>query len=744
MSLRIGAEDQDTVNEGRTEKLKDVDAPLYDQIVQKLLKKLKEQGAGHRVVELWHSAEAQRQGWLDRQRKLEEELDEFIDPIYAAPQDWMSTLHAPTSLLHAKTYHARMFSASFAQDPPFTARARRGSNAERVALVEDLMRYTLRDWANCYKGIEEQADRGIWSWVSKGSVVWKTRWERKFTKFVDAVQVPNFVNQITIDPNTGLEVVVPVQQGFSEEELERTVPIFEGPRVDRVFLEDINIIGGEGDIDEADAVLEQTFWTASDMWQMVDQKIFDEEAVQKIIAAGRDPLNGASNNTVKAERAERAGFDDVHQEYQKDRYRIIEAYLKIDVDGSGIDSDVVIWVHAATNSIVRATYLQRIAENGKRPYAKADFYKRDGQPFGMGLPELIYTLTKEIDAQRNMRIDFGLLSTMPFGYYRPTSSMSTEQIPIQPGQLIPLDNPTSDVYFPNLGNRTSFGFQEEQALNQMIERVTSISDLSLGVLSAQGAARTATGARAIVGESNSNLDIYLRRLNRGLKKLYSNLFGMLQRRLPAGFEFRLFGDDGKQYFRTIKSREEITGQFDFELEPNSANSNKSIQMDVADQIVMMTSNPLDIQLGIVTPTERYEALKHKLQVMGIKDIGRFLRKPNGPQRVWTPVEVADMVLAGINIPLGPEQDLQGIAAFIEEFITDDMLSGQFNEAQIRALAAKKVEAEQMMQALQAMQAQQANAQQMQRNADMATLQTAPGGGPMAGAPAPGDGGMPQG
>jgi len=106
---------------------------------------------------------------------------------------------------------------------------------------------------------------------------------------------------------------------------------------------------------------------------------------------------------------------------------------------------------------------------------------------------------------------------------------------------------------------------------------------------------------------------------------------------------------------------------------------------------------------------------------------------------FTPEEIANRVLAGIDVKLGPEQDLDGFIGYVDYIISNDDILGQFNEEQTIMLARKQQEAQQMKQALQEMAAQQANAQQMQRNAAMSQQQTSPAmAQPAAGAPgAPG-------
>lgn len=730
-------DDQRVAHEGRDSTIKNDVEQLSkrEQVQRALMNKLNdpELAIPTRISSLWTTGNANREEWLARQREFLREFDEFIDPIYSSPMEWSSTLHLPESLTICKTFHARMQAALLSQDPPFTVASRTAANSDRARLVQELMRYTVKDWANEYKGVEEEVDKWLWSWVTAGTGILKVRWNRAYTRFVDVETVmTEGPSRYEYDEQTGETVALP---SMVAEEVEREIVLktFDGPIVEYIHPEDLLIIGGDGDPDRADAVIQQQYLTASDLWTFADQKIFDEDAVRKAIQHGEDARLADGVNTIKQERKESAGLNGPDVSNDLDRYQILECYVRMDIDGSGINSDLIIWVHEPSGSILRATYLYRVSPNGTRPYAKIDFHKREGQDYGAGLVELLYSLTKEIDAIHNMRVDFGLISTLPFGYYRPSSSMETETIPLNPGTLMPVENPQTDVFFPNLGNRTSFGFNEEQALRSQIERLTSISDLSLGLLSGQGAARTATGARAVLGESNANLDVFLRRMNRGWKKVLVYLFGMMQKNLPPGLQFRITGEDGNSYWQQIEGREELVGMFDFELEPSSANSNKQIQLETANQIYQLTSNPLDIQLGIITPLERYESIRNLLQAMGVKDVGRYIKKPTQFPRIFTPEEIANRVLSGIDVPLGPEQDLQGFIQYFDAIMKEDELLGQFSQDDIMRLAQKAAQAQDMMAALQEMQAQQANSRQMQNNAAMSQQQAPTGLNPMAGA-----------
>jgi hypothetical protein len=711
--------DQDVAEKGRKNTLEDVEVPLRERSIQKLVAKLEEMNAGNRVVEVWNTVNTRRQEWLHRQRSMLLEFDEFVDPIYEATQGWSSTLHRPIALTHAKTYHARFVAALLGVDPPFTVKARQAANQDRSQLVQELMRYTLKDWANDYQGIDEVIDAWLWQWVTTGCGILKTRWERKYSTFLDVVQKeqpgpPEFV----VGPDGREQVIRRPQLVEVEETVQKTC--FDGPMIEWVPAEDVAIDGGEGDPQKADSVIQQKYMTASELWTLADMGVFRADMIKKVIEAGESTISAEPVNMIKVDRTDAAGTGTPDKTTDLDRYQILEAYMKLDVNSSGINSEVIIWVHKDTGTILRATYLRRVMPSGLVPYSKIDFHKRHGEDYGVGIIELLYSLTKECDAVANMRLDFGLISSMPFGFYRPTVSQNAEdRIPYEPGTLLPLDNPSSDVYFPNLGNRTAFGFQEEQALQQSIERLTSISDISLGIVGGQGATRTATGTRALLGESNANLDIFLRRMNRGWKRTLIYVFQLLQQKLPPGFQFRLLGDDGNMYWETVKDPKAIEGAFDFELESNSASSNKLIQIETANSVLQLVLNPLLIQMGVVSSAGIYNAVRDKMKVEGIRDFSRYITKPQGYTESLTPEEIANRALAGIDVKLGPQADLPGFIEYVQYIVDNDELLGQFNEEQTIKLVMKQREAQAMLEAIQQQQAQQANNQQVQINSAMA-------------------------
>jgi hypothetical protein len=696
--------------------IKGMEAPLRDQVVKKLYNKCVEDNLADKLDKAYHTASASMQPFLDKQKVYVKDLHDFSIGDSGGAFEGSSQLHLPMSFIVCKTYHARFMSALLGVDPPFSVKARREDGVDAVQYVEDLMRYTLKDWANYYKGIDSAVDGWLWSWITAGVGVMKIGWDEEIEQYTDVTNdmVPG-LPQVVNDPTTGRDVLIPTEN-LEEREIVRTIRKFSGPCYTTVQLEDFLMVGGKGDPDAADMVFHRGWMTASELWQKVNQNRFDADAVEKVIQSGRDAMSGAINADIKHIRADDAGKAQLETEADFDRYEIMEVCLKHDTYGTGVLNEIVVWYHKTSRQLLRATYLRRIQANGERPYSVIHFHKRPEQDVSAGLLEVLHPLTKELDALHNIRIDTGLLMNNPIWFYRAASGMDPSMMQLEPGVGIPLDNPQTDVYFPPMPNKTAFTAQEEQVVMSYIERLTGVSDLSLGVQSGtQGAARTASGVKALLGENNANLDVQLRRMNMGWKKLLKTTFSMLRDRMDPKMSFRVTGNDGANVFRTIYSAD--LPDCDFELSANSSNSNKQVQIETAQQAMSVAMNPINLQLGVSDASTVYESQRVYLQSIGIKDTHRFLKKPQGFTLTLDPMEEFQRIVRGQEVPLSPNGDHEGFIAFAETMIQAQDKEQTLSEAQIGLLINQMRKHKQMKDALDQQAAQQAVSQQMQINAN---------------------------
>jgi len=709
---------------------------VRDQIPKNLAAKLREEKVGEKIVNMWMMGNANRQNWIDRQQTFLANWDEFLEPTAEGAFNIADNLHVPMPLIVAKTMHARFLEAIVGVEPFFTVKPRREDAVERSKLVTNVMHYNLKDWCNEYEGIFPTMDKWVWDWITVGDAFLKVRWDTKYTSFMDVTAEIEATDVEVVEDQNGNQLLRP-SQTVRDVEVRRVKKTFDGIVYEAKQFEDVIVIGGGGDPQKADGVLDRFFLTASELWSLADRGVFDRAVVKDIIDKGPDSKSGLGTSNVKDQRAQIAGISSVDTNLDLDRYEIIEAYLKFDVEGSGITSEIVVWSTMRKGDILRATYLHRINKNGKRPYFRNRFHLRQGTEFGTGLIEMLHPLSKEIDFFHNLRIDSGLISTMPFGFIRASNMLDKETLKIMPGHLIPVDNPQTDIVFPNLGNRTLFGFQEEQALNTLVERLTGISDIQLGAISGkQGASRTATGARALINESNTNLNVFLRRFQHGWRQALKFSLDLLQQRIPEGLSFRVTGETGNDYWSSVRNREDIQGDFDFEIDPNSASSNPVIKQEITQAVFQMTQNPLLIQLQIVTPANMYESAKDVMKGLGVKDFGRFLTPPADKQTFLSPKDEMGRIVSGIAVEVVPAQDHQAFIDLAEEVLGSDELLGLVDEPQTQAIVRQVAQHRQMQKALQDAEAQARNIQQVQLNSQLATQQGG-GGAPAGGNVAPG-------
>lgn len=695
------------------------EAPLSEQSNQKLLDKLNEDKVGMVITDNWSKESANLGEYLKRQAAQLDLLDNFSNAVGEHnPFGGTSNLHVPMPFTVCKTYHARFMSGLLDIDPPFSVKARREDGTDAIQPIEDLMQFSLFAWANRGDGIDEVLDTWVWNWCTTGTGIIKNRWLVEYEKYIDVEKKYVPAKPLLQEDAQGTLVEVP-QWTLEEVEVEKVERTQYCPQFDIVNNEDIVIVNGEGDPDKADMVIHRVYMSASELWTGVDRGIYEEEVVEAIVKGGSsDPLSPSDNGSeIKQLRKIKAGSSSGASS-GRDVYEILEGCIKWDVDNSGIVTELVVLVEKNTSKILRATYLRRVAKDGNRPYAIAHFHRRPGEPFGVGLLEILSPLSKELDLMHNTRIDNVLLQSTPFYLYRRSAGVDPDNIILEPGAGIPVTNP-DDIVFPSLPNRTQFSAQEENVVYTYVERLTGISDLALGVLSStQGATRTATGARALMGENNTNLSIHLRRLNRGFTRLLQNTWLMLRNKVEPGFSFRVIGDDGRDIFR--KMNDVVMGvDVDFDISANSTNSNKAVQSEVGQFLMSMTQNMLFLQSGLSDPGKMYAAAKHYLNTIGVKDVHRYVNRPVGYEYSPSPQEEFQRIILGIPVNVHPGMDHEKAIAFLGSILKSQQEledpQGKLSDEQLGAVQDQMKQHMQMLAAMQQQQAQQMAQQQMFQN-----------------------------
>lgn len=720
-------------DEGSEKKLDEIfKASLRDATVENLVKKANELELGKKMQTSWLQHKSHVEANQQRMEVLQN-WDEYIDD-FDMGYDGTSNIHLPLPMIVLKTFHARMFQALFAVDPPFSVRAMQEAYQDDVDMVYGLMAWTLKEWCNYNEGVEAVADRWLWNWCAFGSAVLKLRWDCRYTRYIDVEDIylkgPSSY-EVIIDPDTGsVQEIEKPSVIRSQRERAVTEKTFEGPCIEFVPKEDIAIIGGK-DIQTCDMVIHRTYLTADQLQTEALRKVFDQDLVDEMINGGPHSESGKPGQSIKQDREVTSGIQTLDIPEDQDRYEILECYVEVDVNNDGLNESVILWVDNNSGAVLRATYIHRVLRGGKRPFANIEFIPREGHAYAMGLLELIHPISVELDMIHNIKVDIGIMAAQPIGFYRAATGMDPIKLRIKPGDLIPVDDPGSHVFFPNLGDRSGFFKDEEAILMQHIERLTSINDINTATLGRQGAARTATGVSALVSENSANLDIFIKRMQRGWRQVLRVLWQMLQQRLPDGTEFRITGRDGREYFQRV-NRMNIQQRVDFYIEATSANSNRMVQLEQSMQVLAQCMNPLFLQIGIIKPSGIYEALKDYFQHLGKKDYARFIERPQGVTRQLTAEEELARIVAGKKVQITPDMDHEGFAKLAELMLANEEAVSYYGAAGVEAIKAQKSQHEALQKSMEAQAGQIAQANQQQNNAMGVAGGAQSGGKPMLG------------
>lgn len=342
----------------------------------------------------------------------------------------------------------------------------------------------------------------------------------------------------------------------------------------------------------------------------------------------KDAFQGVKDNPeVNTGTGDGQSFD--HQTYTR-----LTCFDVFDIDGDGVNEDVIFTVIKETKQLVRVRELTQVYPFNppRRPFSEAQFIPVRGRRAGISLLEMIEGLHDIIKQFADMTIDGGTLKTIPFGFYRASGNMRPEVMRMWPGELYPLADPKNDVVFPQMPNDGgSFGFNLMSLLSQMEERLTNQGDLQFGRVpqGKSSALRTARGMQAVMGQGDARPERILRRFFIGLTDVYSMMHQLNQAFLPKEKKFRLMGavKRNEDPYREIGGPEAIRGAFQFDFTANALNTSKDAVRAALDEIAAMFLNPLALQLGVVTPDGAYQLYYDMAKSRGA-DPDKYLTPPS--------------------------------------------------------------------------------------------------------------------
>ena len=212
-------------------------------------------------------------------------------------------------------------------------------------------------------------------------------------------------------------------------------------------------------------------------------------------------LNGTSNEVDenRQDSMERGGTD-FNKSSEASMFDIYEVYFYWDVDGNGIEEDMVAWIDVVSGKFLRVEYNSL----GVRPIVRMPYFERPDELYAIGTGWMVENLQDEIDALHNMRIDGTHISMLQMFVSRRGSGLGPNE-EFRPLKHIIVDDPLQDfqvVKFPDLGYGT---LQAELLTKEYADRVTGSADAMMGFESKSAGTRATSSGTQFLAQQGSRI-----------------------------------------------------------------------------------------------------------------------------------------------------------------------------------------------------------------------------------------------
>ncbi len=356
--------------------------------------------------------------------------------------------------------------------------------------------------------------------------------------------------------------------------------------------------------------------------------------------------------------------------------QMVEHFGRWDIDGDGLEEDVIFTVVTDAKVLCRARLLTEVYPGLpiKRPFAHESFIPIPNRVLGLSLCDLLEPIQDAMKTMFDQHIDWGTITNMPWFVYRAASGFRPEVIRLQPGEGLPADDPSRDLAFPQFPTKDSgFALNTMAVLQQFGERLSMQNDTSFGRVPTgkASALRTVGTTMALLQQTDVRSEQVLRRLFHAYADAYQLIHSLNRRYLPEKKEIRIagFSGPGQDAYDEIKP-DDLDADVDFEFKASLLNTNRQVLQQELQQLMGILVSPLAIQLGIVRPEEVYRLMSDYVKALDM-DAERYTTRPPGVTD--GPKIMAEEAISAIldnevpqGAPLEPAQEhMQKLMAFFQ-------------------------------------------------------------------------------
>lgn len=312
---------------------------------------------------------------------------------------------------------------------------------------------------------------------------------------------------------------------------QRTEEVHNGPILYNIPIDDFWIRPAYQDVQKAPWCAKQLRWTWSEVKDAALRGDLNPDQINNIwrhtLNPGEVPQHVKDGN--KTDRAEPAAWDE---------YTIFEMFARWDIDGDGIDEEIICYFHRDSRTLLRIKF--NTFRKNRRPFVIFRYKKIEYRFYGEGMAEMLEQLQEEISTMHNHRIDNSVIAALKLILTSRSIPGLRPGDPVWPGKVVKTQNAQTDVNVVDLGNPYPTTIPNEQLSMSIIRELSGVGEVAMG--QAQPVSRTTAAAQlSLLEELNRRFDKTLKGYRRNITEIFNQLTDLFNQTGTGGLAEKWLG-----------------------------------------------------------------------------------------------------------------------------------------------------------------------------------------------------------
>lgn len=343
---------------------------------------------------------------------------------------------------------------------------------------------------------------------------------------------------------------------------------------------------------DSDTDIDNFPWMAHRMWlqphQLEARKKsgrYDSGATTRALNSAKIVSDGQRQSTLEQRRQWREGASGDGVKKKENSHEVWELYFRHDANGDGVSERYVATIHRASSEVLRL--IEFPYEHNEWPFTRYGFEQTEPRWYASrGIPELLYDLQVEINAQHNAKIDNMAITHSKSFIYREGSVRNPNQWRWKPGAMFPARR-TEDVV-PINHQVLDYSFNaEEENLRAWGEEYVGTPDFGISNINQRVERRTATEIEQIQSSTGAIADAALEVYQEGMRRLHRQTLFLWAQYGDPQVLVRVTGSDRQIVF----VRYDIYKDFDLVPTGRLDNLNSQARISKAMAVMNLVNNP---------------------------------------------------------------------------------------------------------------------------------------------------------